>query len=313
MKSKTGGGWLKSPSSEKKEDSGNRYVALFETWDRFSNAMGTEMANMVEEGQNKYGALNNQWLELYQKTANDMAKSMQNGDVAEIQVVANVWKNYNSRLLSQMNKIIEEWSNAQNTIQKTWQTYVPKIGEQLLKTTKGTNEDLRVDDLFKTWTDFSAHMGQDFLTLVDAIISDSQDVMGIWNELDNEMKGQIESTRALNQGVYTELNKNWTETSERMGAEINKFMKDYTQRYKELRITWLEYASTMVKQFVNVINVGSPDFEDMYKTYMDRTYQFLRMLNPSMMTTASLANEEIRELRKKVEELEKRIGNTRTD
>jgi len=288
------------------------YQQMAQSWTEFSSKLGSQMNGLMSDGSTRYTDLSTKWMKFYEEVANNMTQSMQAGNQAEIQVVSNVWKNYNTRLLNRMSKIFEDGTGAQSNLQRTWQTYVPRISEQLLRSTRGEKEEVRPDDLLKTWTDFSMRMNQDLLAVIDSTVSSTHELMDMWNLLNGEMKGLVEGASKSNQEAYGVLGKSWTEVSERMNTEIAKFVEEYTKRYSTLRESWVDWSSKMGRQLMSLSGEDGMNLEEVYRAYLERTNEFLTMFNPRVTAAESATNEELKELKKRIEQLERQVAERRT-
>ncbi len=288
----------------KREENDNVYKDLFETWDNFSNEMGTEMANIIKESQTNYSVFTNQWMRFYEDT---MAKSVQTEPVADVQKVTNVWNNYSDKLMNRMENLVTGSNKSFTSMENTWNEYVSKIGKELLKAANGDGDAMEPNELHRMWVEFSAQEMQDLFKSMNPTTADAQEILGIWHELNTNMQEVMNGTVKSNQAVYEELNKRWTESSAQMNKELTTFVDGYINGFARLQDTWSGSASNMGEHFMGMMKADGFNIERMYADYFERTNEFFRMFNHPFFGMGRGSDDEFKEIKRKVEEMERKL------
>jgi len=288
----------------KKEENESGYKDLFEIWENISNDMGTEMANIIKDGQNNYSAFTNRWMRFYEDA---MAKSIQTEPVTDVQMVANVWKNYNDKLMNRMENLVTGSNETFTSMENTWNEHVSKIGKELFKAANGDGKAMEPNELHSMWVEFSTQEMQNFFKSMNPTTADAQEILDIWSELNTNMQEVMNGSVKSNQAVYEELNNRWTEAIAQMNKELTTFVDGYINGFTRLQDTWSGSASNMGEHFMDMMKADGFNTERMYADYFERTNEFFRMINLPFFGTGRGSDDEFKEIKRKVEKMERKL------
>jgi hypothetical protein len=86
-------------------------------------------------------------------------------------------------------------------------------------------------------------------------------------------------------------------------------MDGYDKNYESMYNTWINETKEIGRRFSEVMKNFGTDYETLYKMYFDRTTSLQRNLMVFPYVGAQNLSEEVKELRRKVTELEGKVNN----
>ena len=86
------------------------------------------------------------------------------------------------------------------------------------------------------------------------------------------------------------------------------FIDEYNDNYENVYTTWINESKEIGRRFSEVMKDMGTDYETLYKMYFDRTASFQRNMMIFPYIRAQNLAEEVKELRRKIADLEKKVN-----
>jgi hypothetical protein len=99
----------------------------------------------------------------------------------------------------------------------------------------------------------------------------------------------------------------WNSLSDKFGETMLGFLDGYNTNYEKVYNTWVNETKEIGRRYSEVMKDFGTDYETLYQMYFDRTASFQRNLMIFPYLRAQNLAEEVKELKRKIEGLEKKL------
>ena len=277
------------------------YGEFFEGWTNFYRDMGNRLTDNFARQQKAYDEAFAKWNEFAGITGKVMSAA---STEAALREANDVWRNYANKLGSRMAKAGTDGLRGYGEVSAAFEKYgtsIARIG------TVGGAERMDVVDAERTyqaWLD----VVRTFRLQVDRVAhmtrEELEDLMRTWMDFVNKME-VLSSEWVGKGGPYDEFVDAWAKQSKELGESLAGLLRGHDHDYEELRKAWVEHFITMEGHMVELARAIGVSYENLYRRFLQEGVTPLSDSPLSMRWWTRASAETLRELTRRVEDLEK--------
>ena len=273
---------------------------MLDPWADYSQRVGNQITGALEEYKNEYAKLYNGWVDFSRNMGTKIREAAGSNGDPQFRELFNVWKNYSNKMNARLNKVVRDSSSNVETLSNMYNDYTETIRRNMPGNGNGSGS---VREIYGAWFDFSNYMNQEIGRLMSNNQHENGKVFKLWDDFTEKMSGIMDSVVKENESHVSDVHSEWNALSEKFGETITEFLDEYKENYENVYQSWVRETRDIGKQMTKVMKDFGADYETLFRMYFDRTAgsgMFPFAVQPSL-------THEIRELRKKVDELEKKL------
>ncbi|MDO9537469.1 MAG: hypothetical protein Q7J68_04030 [Thermoplasmata archaeon] len=292
---------MKKTEKEEKAD----VVGIFNAWTDYSRNLENQINSALGESQADCEKLYNGWID-FSKSLEGKIKPASDEEKNSYNELSNIWRNYNNKIGARLNNMVSENSTNSKKIIKMYDKYSKDMMANIMK--NGKPEKYAIADFYATGFDSANEMTSQITKLMAKSQDENQKVTELWNDFTDRMNGFVDVLANRNEAEPNELLVAWSSMSGKFGNIMADFFKDHRTNYEDTYAIWMNQTKDMYGPFASLAKNLETDIESLYQSYFERTGAIQKNLMMFQFPSAYALQNEISELKKKVEELEKKLN-----
>ncbi len=280
------------------------YTSLDKMWGDISKTVEDNVKTITENNLDYWENIEDEWMKKageFQEQIDSLAEDSATPE--QTKELSVMWRNFFNKMSARVGRTIRETRTRQESIMDMIEEYNKEAQDILSGETK--TED--IGKMFALWSNMSKDLRKELEETIETVDRGYGDMMNTQERFSDKTREILEELQENQTKQVEDLYETWRSNFDYINDNMLQGFEEYRNAYETIEKEMRDQSTGLTKTMMNIAQGVGENYSKIVEDYMDSVRSSYERAISIPLTPPDKRDEEIKELKKRIEELEEKI------